>query len=755
MRRRRALAELAWPMERMGEGLQALVRVAGLEPLSGAASAAADGGRGGPGSAGERIEATAAALGVSAEGIDVLHGETAALLRRAAPAIVAPLARPGAPCRFFLLAGSGARRVLLVGPDGRLRRTGRAAFARALTAPFEASARPEVERLLAEAGVPRRRRRRAAAAMLGRQLVQCRVAGAWLVGLPAGGSLWRQCRRARLPRRLAAVAGAHLAQQAQLVLAWWLVGRGVLAGGLDPSTMWAVSLLLVGIPLLRAAEVAEAAGLTCRFGALLRRRLLAGALRFDGEELRSEGSGRLLGRVLAAEAFESSALTGGLAGLIAASELALAAPLLAVASGGWLLPLMLIGWCAGAAILLRRLLAGRRAWTEARLAMTHELVEQLEGHRTRVVQQSPGHWHTREDLGLSGYLRLSRAVDGRWAVMRVGVARGWLVVALASLAPSLLAGAAAPPALAATVGSILLAWRALERLAGSLPDLTEAAVAWRALAPLLCAAGNGHGGCRQAVSGEAGESGELGGWADQETGGVDLGGPWPVAAAGGSGRAAGRGAQRGRGSRGDGECLVEARELGFAHRGMARPVLAGCSFAIQRGERVLLEGASGEGKSTLAALLGGLRAPSSGLLLVGGYDAGSLARGAWRRLAVCAPQFQDNCVFSDSLAFNLLLGRGWPPEAADLEEAEAVCRELGLGELVRRMPAGLWQRVGDGGWQLSHGEKSRVYMARALLQGAELVVLDESFAALDPETLECALACAQARARTLVVVAHP
>ena len=51
------------------------------------------------------------------------------------------------------------------------------------------------------------------------------------------------------------------------------------------------------------------------------------------------------------------------------------------------------------------------------------------------------------------------------------------------------------------------------------------------------------------------------------------------------------------------------------------------------------------------------------------------------------------------------------------------------------MPAGLLQIVGETGWQLSHGERSRLYIARALLQGAAVLILDESFAALDPETL--------------------
>ena len=80
-------------------------------------------------------------------------------------------------------------------------------------------------------------------------------------------------------------------------------------------------------------------------------------------------------------------------------------------------------------------------------------------------------------------------------------------------------------------------------------------------------------------------------------------------------------------------------------------------------------------------------------------------------------------------------------------------RELDLGPLLARMPSGLEQLVGDSGWQLSHGERSRLYIARSLLQPLDVRVLDESFAALDPETLERALACVlSARLRRPLVV---
>ena len=63
--------------------------------------------------------------------------------------------------------------------------------------------------------------------------------------------------------------------------------------------------------------------------------------------------------------------------------------------------------------------------------------------------------------------------------------------------------------------------------------------------------------------------------------------------------------------------------------------------------------------------------------------------------------------------------------------------------------------VGENGWQLSHGERSRLFIARTILQGADMIVLDESFGALDPVNLERALRSVLQRAPTLVVIAHP
>lgn len=109
---------------------------------------------------------------------------------------------------------------------------------------------------------------------------------------------------------------------------------------------------------------------------------------------------------------------------------------------------------------------------------------------------------------------------------------------------------------------------------------------------------------------------------------------------------------------------------------------------------------------------------------------------------------------SGSLAFNLLMGGRWPAGEADLIRAEEVCRELGLGELLDRMPGGVHQAVGETGWQLSQGERTRVFLARALLQCPGLLLLDEPFSALDPENVDRALRCVQLRAPTVLAVAH-
>jgi ATP-binding cassette subfamily B protein len=303
-------------------------------------------------------------------------------------------------------------------------------------------------------------------------------------------------------------------------------------------------------------------------------------------------------------------------------------------------------------------------------------------------------------------------MDEAIAPIVAGAPGGWIVLALAGLAPAFVGGTATPAGLAISLGGILFAHRALGGISGGLSALARAGLAWRRVGEIFragaCAPGTGPFIAHATLNGTAAQAGAP---------------------------------------------LVDASQLVFGYD-RSVPVLRGASLRIAPGERLLLQGASGGGKSTLAALLTGLRQPQSGLLLLNGLDRHTLGD-SWHALATEAPQFHENHVLTGTLAFNLLMGRNWPASAVELQAAQTLCEELGLGPLIARMPAGLQQRVGETGWQLSHGEKSRVFLARALLQQAPLTVLDESFAALDPRTLKLCLDSALRRTRALLVIAHP
>jgi ATP-binding cassette subfamily B protein len=574
----------------------------------------------------------------------------------------------------------------------------------------------EVDRLLVEADVPRWRRARASAAILRERIAPRPISGGWLLRLPPGANLWQQARQARLPSRLFTLVGGHAGQYLLWLLAWWMVGQGALQGRFDPGWLLAWALLLVTLVPFRLLATWSQGRLAVGAGGLLKQRLLYGALRLEPEEIRHQGAGQLLGRVIEAEAVEALALSGGFLGLVAGMEILIAAAVLDLGAGGGTHALLLLAWVAMAILLGWRYYRQRRHWTEGRLTLTHELVERLVGHRTRLAQQMRERWHDGEDQAMARYLERSAAMDRTAAWLMAAVPRGWLCLGLLGLAPAFVAGHGSPAALAIGLGGMLLAYRALHKLATGMWHLAGAAIAWEQVAPLFQAA------------------------ARPEVGSAPPFALTPVSADGSSDGA---------------PTVIEAHELVFRYRDRGTPVLEGCTLRIRAGDRLLLEGPSGGGKSTLAALLSGLRVPESGLLLLGGLDRQTLGTEGWRRGVVAAPQFHENHVLTETFAFNLLMGRRWPPRPEDVEAAENVCRELGLDDLLSRMPAGLLQLVGETGWQLSHGERSRLYIARALLQGADVIVLDESFAALDPETLRRALHCVLERAPTLLVIAHP
>jgi ATP-binding cassette subfamily B protein len=699
-----AVLELAWPSERLLEGLELCARRAGLEPLSVAVLPSAA-------EVERALDAGAAALGIELEPVDVPLTEVAAFLRRAAPVVVRlPGAAPVGTRYLFLV--RGGRRVRVLAPNGDERRVPVSELAAFFAHDLRTGALRHVDELLQRTNIHARRARRAREALLGESLGRFRLSACWLLRQPPGRSALAAARLAGVPARFALVVAAHALVYALWLLAWIAVGRGALAGHVEAGWLAAFGLLLLTAIPFRALERWTSGALSIDLGALLKRRLFAGALRLEPDEVRHLGAGQLLGRVLESEAVEALALAGGFLVVGAAIELVFGAWVLAQAPGGGLLVLLLCAWSVVALVLAWRTYRAMQVFTHARVDMTDDLVERMVGHRTRLAQEAPERWHAGEDERLERYLESSRHLDRHAIALHGAVPAAWLALGLAGLVPAFVGAEATPAGLAIGVGGVLLAQGAFSKLVRGAFQLAGLGVAWQTVGPLF----------RAAARTPALPAPELCG--------VDA-------------------------ASGEDSAALAGAELCFRHAGRERAVLDSANFVLARGARVLVEGPSGSGKSTLVALLTGLRAPQSGLLRLAGLDRSAWGAEGWLRRVSAAPQLHENHVFSGTLAFNLLFGRDWPASDRDLAEAEALCHELGLGPLLARMPSGLQQTVGETGWQLSHGEKSRLYLARALLHGGEVTVLDESFATLDPETLRLAMATVQRRAQTLVCVAHP
>lgn len=729
---------LTWPLSRVGEAIEMIARESGLAPRDVEPPLPRPDMARNRAMPGRWIEDAATWFGVEAEPVESPYPEVEMMLRSAGPALVQ---LPGNEPTFLALLGRRGDHSTILSSDLTVHRLRTETIRRTICHDVESPLTDEIGRLLEAVGVPRRRWERSVRAILRERLSHIRIDGLWLIRPMPGASFARHLRGTFLSRYGVLLGASHLLQYLLWLGAWWLIGKGALEGHLDAGWLIAWGLMLLTIVPLRTLETWMQGVISINAGAILKQRLLNGSLNLDPEEIKDQGSGQLLGQVIESEAIESLALGGGFLGLVSSIELALATVVLALGAGGIVHALLLIAWAGGGIAVGLRYYRLRLQWTGGRLDITHTLVERMIGHRTRLAQELPKRRHSEEDREVEQYLARSRKMDRSTALLEAIVPRGWLLVGLIGIAPAFVAQST-PESIAIGIGGILLAYAAFGKLAGGIVNLAGAAVAWQQISFLFEAASRRQNATSTFIASTTNEV------ARSET----VSAPDPPEERGEGTQTDKRGRSRPNGRSGP---LLEAHDLIFRYREHGEPVLRRCTLSIGRGDRILLEGSSGGGKSTLASLLVGLREPQSGLMLLDGLDRRTLGEEGWRRRVVAAPQFHENHILMGTFAFNLLMGRRWPPREEDFVEADTICRELGLGDLIERMPAGLMQNVGETGWQLSHGEQSRLFIARALLQGADLIVLDESFGALDPETLQLALRCVFDRAPSLLVIAHP
>lgn len=161
-------------------------------------------------------------------------------------------------------------------------------------------------------------------------------------------------------------------------------------------------------------------------------------------------------------------------------------------------------------------------------------------------------------------------------------------------------------------------------------------------------------------------------------------------------------------------------------RTSSRPALDNVTIHAKRGKWTCILGATGSGKSTLTALAERYWDPDSGSVSIYGQDLRDIAPASLRRhVAVVS---QRSHIFAASVADNLRLA---DPQATDEQLWQALHLAC-IDELVKRLPKGLHTMIGSGGQGLSGGQIQRLSLAQAYLMGADMMILDEFTAHLDP-----------------------
>lgn len=178
-----------------------------------------------------------------------------------------------------------------------------------------------------------------------------------------------------------------------------------------------------------------------------------------------------------------------------------------------------------------------------------------------------------------------------------------------------------------------------------------------------------------------------------------------------------------------GALSVRLREIVLHYPGALAPALQDLDLVVAPGQRLALTGASGAGKSSVAALLTRRMPPSQGEILLGDIPLGEVDEASLRERVAILGQRID--LFQDSLASNLRLAA---PEAADAQLWQALAW-VELADWAEALPQGLATPVGEGGRALSGGQARRLALARLWLRDPGLVILDEPFAGLDAGTV--------------------
>jgi ABC-type multidrug transport system fused ATPase/permease subunit len=174
---------------------------------------------------------------------------------------------------------------------------------------------------------------------------------------------------------------------------------------------------------------------------------------------------------------------------------------------------------------------------------------------------------------------------------------------------------------------------------------------------------------------------------------------------------------------------IRFENVSYTYAGKSSPAVKNLNMAVKKGERIAIVGENGAGKTTCMKLLSGLYAPTSGKIMINGTDASQFSRKKY--FSLFSAVFQDHFILPLTIRENIALSAD-----ADLERVNKVAELSGFMEKIRDLPEGietkLVKKLNDKAVDLSGGEKQKLLLARALYKDAQVLILDEPTAALDP-----------------------
>ena len=161
-----------------------------------------------------------------------------------------------------------------------------------------------------------------------------------------------------------------------------------------------------------------------------------------------------------------------------------------------------------------------------------------------------------------------------------------------------------------------------------------------------------------------------------------------------------------------------------------KPVIKGIRLNVKKGEKILIVGPPGSGKSTFLRLIARLYEPDKGKILINGLDIRRISSKSLRKNIVYVPQ--EPFIFNRSIKENIALGK---PDA-DIEEIITAAKIAKIHDMIEKLPMGYDTLVGERGITLSGGQRQRIALARALLGDPKIILLDDPVSNLDAETEE-------------------